>query len=484
MPEDVVIIGAGIGGLTAGAYLAKFGTKVTIVEKSDKPGGYCGSFKRDGYIFDDAVHYINNMGDLGVLRQICRELGLDSELKVIRIDPSDHLRMPDVEFSVYNDIHKTIAELQKAFPSEAIQIERFFTLISNFTFSKLYGQYKQSSFQDILDQHFTSRRLKTALGLFGTTLGLMPDELSGLAALAYYKGSILDGGYHTVGGAQTFADRISGRFQSYGGTIRFSCSVRKILVVHGRAVGVELEDGTRISSKVVISNCDATQTFTKLLSDEDGVSGLRKTVENLRPSLSNVIVYLGLKGGLTGVPNCCNFWYFPFSDYRDASIDITVDSRVNGFLHISFPSLHDKSMAPIDCENIMLFAGAAFKDQKYWSEHKQEIMEIMIKRAEHVLGGLQERIKLKFIATPQTLLRYTQNREGAYRGWAPTLTQTKLGLIPQKTPIDGLILAGHWITTPIGHGGVSMVAISGRNAARLSMGQLKKRSTAEVVSKR
>ncbi len=475
LEKDVVIIGAGIGGLTAGAYLAKAGINVTIFERSSKPGGYCGSFSREGFIFDDAVHYINNMGSKGMLRQICEELGLLDRLRIIRIDPSDHLEMQGIRFSVFNDIGKTVSVLQNIFKKEQKSIADFFEMVKNFDFLKLYARYHQKSFQDILDEYFQSIELKTALGIFGATLGLLPDQLSALAALAYYRGSILDGGYHPIGGAQQFANVLADRFESYGGKLELKTSVKKILITnHGNIKGVELKDGSRVRSRAVISNCDATQTFTLLIDQKHISSDFRKSIFALKPSLSNFIVYLGIRGEIShDVPRCCNLWYLPFDDYRKTSVDITLDDRPDGFVHISFPSLHDRTMAPTGYHNIMIFTGASFKDKDYWESNKNRLTDVLIERASHTIPDLKNRIAIKFPATPHTLLKYTFNREGSYRGWAPTIEQSKLGLVPQKTMIRGLFLAGHWITTPIGHGGVSMVAQSGKNAARSVLSFLK-----------
>ena len=125
---DVIVIGSGIGGLTAGAYLAKSGFKVLIVERAKKVGGYCGSFTRNGFTFDEAVHYVNNLGPTGFLRAICHELNIEQILEVITIDPSDRLIMPGICITIYHDVTRTIKELSGLFPEESTAIRKFFNL--------------------------------------------------------------------------------------------------------------------------------------------------------------------------------------------------------------------------------------------------------------------------------------------------------------------------------------------------------------------
>ena len=123
---DVIVIGAGIGGLTAGTYLGKAGLKVLIVERAEKVGGYCGSFNYEGYRFDEAVHYINHMRQGGILNRISHELGVDELVKIISIDPSDRLLMPSFSTAIYHDWKKTVQELSEIFHQESKSIHFFF----------------------------------------------------------------------------------------------------------------------------------------------------------------------------------------------------------------------------------------------------------------------------------------------------------------------------------------------------------------------
>lgn len=375
--------------------------------------------------------------------------------------------MPGLRIAIYRDVQRTVQELQDAFPSDAKGIQDFFRLIVDFDFSSLYVKYKDSVFQQLLDAFIQEESLKTALGAFATTMGLPAHRLSALAALAYYKGSVLDGGYHAIGGAQAFSNALREQFERSGGELILSHSVERILTRLKGVAGVQLDDGTRLNSAFVISNCDATQTFLHLLSQDVVDTCLTKTVRDLTPSASTFIVYLGIETSLEGkIPPCCNLWHVPYTKIPNGALDITRNQNSNGFVHIALSSLHDKTIVPRGCESLILFSGASFKDSSYWSENKTRCMETLIQRATHVIPELENSIRIKIPATPHTLFRYTLNREGAYRGWDPTPEQTKWGLVPQKTGVTGLYLVGHWVTTPVGNGGVSMVAQSGKNAAK------------------
>lgn len=465
---DVIIIGSGIGGLTTGTYLAQAGFKTLIIERHEKVGGYCGSFSFNGYRFDEAVHYLNHMRRGGLLRGICDELGVSDILPVTSIDPSDRILMPGLEIRMHRDWRRTADGLSSVFREDKDAIHNFFSLINNFRFSELYVKYKDFSFQDLLDISFKDERLKTVLGLCATTLGLPPHELSALAALAYYKGSILDGGYHPVGGAQAFADAFKSKFQQFGGTLFLKKTVVRIVIKSNRVEGVQLDDGSYFSADTIVSNADATLTFNKLIDAKQLKDERLRKINSLQPSLSMVIVYLGIDTVLIPeTPDCCNLWYFPYKNFKEASMDIVLDDRLDGWVHIGLSSLHDRTMAPEGGEALTVFCGASYMTFEYWQENKQRLGNVVFERACRAIPKIRGHIKVNLVASPHTLYRYTLNREGAYRGWNTTPEQSRWGLVKQKDDdIEGLYLVGHWVTTPVGNGGVSTVAKLGRNIAK------------------
>lgn len=465
---DVVVVGSGIGGLVAGCYLVKNGLRTIIVERHDKVGGYCGSFSKDGHTFDEAVHYINHMSKGGILRKICEDLDIMKDFELITVDPSDILFMPGLRIAIYHNISRTIDEMASIFPDERLGLQKFFDLIANFNFFSLYSKYSRSTFQDILNEFFKSNKLKTCLGMFSLILGLTPKELSGLAALAYYRGSILDGGHHPRGGAQKFSDTLAGFFKKHGGEIILKKSVEKILVENNTAVGVVLDNGLIINSSYVLANCDVTTLYTNLIEKEFVSDQFLTQLNSMHTSTSNFLVYLGLNKSIrSSLPMCSNLWYFPYESFAGADVDITKDDRKDGFVHIALSSAHDPTLAPSPGETIILFSGASFQNKDYWAANKERLMDILIARAEKVIPNLSSLIRIKFSATPQTLHRYTLNRNGAYRGWEITSKQNNnFSLVGQRSFINNLFLAGHWVTTPVGNGGVSMVADMGKIAAK------------------
>ena len=125
---DVIIIGAGISCLVCGCYLAKAGMKVLIVEQHYKPGGYCTSFKRKGFVFDAAAHSFGSYRIGGNFRKILKELHVDELIKINRFNPSDIIMTPEFKIIFWNDIKDTIDNLSDIFPSERKNIINYYKI--------------------------------------------------------------------------------------------------------------------------------------------------------------------------------------------------------------------------------------------------------------------------------------------------------------------------------------------------------------------
>ena len=194
---DVVIIGAGIGALVCGCYLAKAGLKVLIVEQHTKPGGYCTSFNRKGFKFDVGVHYLGSLRQNGILFTILRDLDLLGKIEFLRCDIIDKIVSPRKTLFIWRNNKKTIEELIMHFPKEKENIINFFEFVINEDFLQISAKTKRASFKELLDYIFIDYRLKSILSmmLLGC-LGLPPSKTSALIAVILYREFIFDGGYY------------------------------------------------------------------------------------------------------------------------------------------------------------------------------------------------------------------------------------------------------------------------------------------------
>jgi phytoene dehydrogenase-like protein len=464
---DVIIIGAGIGGLVCGCYLAKTGLKVLIVEKNAQPGGYCTSFTRGRHHFDSAIHYIGGV-KTGSLSRILSELELCGELEFNQCDPSDQVILPDSQVYVRANPFETINEFKKQWKEEASNIENFFKFAMQSDIISVYRKTIEVNFREFLDTFFRDNNLKSSIGvLLLGNMGLPPSKISAFAAIVFFREFLLDPGYYPHGGMQKFADCLLTKFRQFGGEAIFLTEVTEILAENNKATGVVTSKNARIYAKVLVSGIDATYVFKSLLRAD---TKEKKVLDTFDPSHSVFIVYLGLKAKLPKVlDKGCNVWLFETEsndDFYD-SLEHNYDSgRILGAMLFS-PSGKEKVLLSQGNSTLEIFATAPFISDYFWKHNKEKITESVICFAEKLVSNLRMNIDVKVSASPTTLKRYTGNVEGAAFGWASTVEQTNSFLFPQYTSIKNLFLVGHWCIMGGGQGGISTVAVSGKKGAEL-----------------
>src|SRR6266403_700878 len=279
---DAVIIGAGIGGLICANLLARAGLRVLLTEQHYMVGGYCSTFRRNGYTFDAATHFYPLLGNPATITgKLLLDLGMTNGW--VKMDPVDHFHFPDgSRFAVAADFDVYLAQLKSEFPEEALALDRFFALVRDVYMLGLLSYfrwrdndrlkpYAEMTVRDALDQHFRSPKLKLLLAADCGHWGSPPSRTSfvfdSMLRLSYFLGN-----YYPRGGSQAFADELALRFEQTGGDILMGSAVRRILASDKTATGVEVAIGPpnarsvrRVNAGVVVSNADLLSSIERLL---------------------------------------------------------------------------------------------------------------------------------------------------------------------------------------------------------------------------
>jgi len=476
---DVIIVGAGIAGLTCANYLAKAGQSVLILEKHYIAGGYSSSFRRKGYYFDAAAHYLSSCRPSGQVGRLLADHNLNDRLELMRFDPSDVVITPEYTVSIRTELGALINEFQRLFPHEARGIEQLFTFIAETDSVSLYVALKKLTFLDVLDEYLKDFKLKAVIGILLGNIGLPSSKASALAGVFLFREFIFDGGYYPKGGMQAFCDVLVDKFKEYGGTISFLSPVESIGVANSKVQGTAIKGGQFIKARYVISTADPHQTFLKMVTGYSINGELHKRLVTSKPSISAFMMHIGTKRSLKDVVShrCC-MWYYPGYDIDECYLD-WLEGRPNfdrGFVFASAPSFHDSSLAPKGKDSLQLIIGSPYMSRDYWQKEKDRIADKVIKMTENFIPGLSKNIEIQLIATPVTLVKYTSNYKGAMYGWASTPDQVGECRFPETTPVEGLYMSGHWAGPPAGQGGIPMVVYSGRNVARIVLRDLRKDS--------
>jgi phytoene dehydrogenase-like protein len=455
---DVAIVGAGIGGLSCGALLAKRGLKVLVVEQHYLAGGYCTSFPRKGHsTFDAGVHDISGLGPKGPVRFLLRELGIENELEFKRVT-SEYV-FPNIRFTVPHDWKDFVNVLSRHFPEEKENISAFFDEMKGIyddmymdidlrngvigppqtveemmkypLTHKYLFRWLNKSYLEMLDKYFSDARLKEILC---TLTGYLTEDPKALQAfsMAPIFGYYFDGGYYPKRGSQALADALVSVIRNNGGSVVLNTRVSRIMVKDGAAYGISTEVTPPRRARtdiykagIVISNADVRRTFLHIIEPGSLPPDFLKRIQNIEPSTSAFMVFLSL-------------------DYDPSLTTLTFYTPNTGpAVGVAIPSKLDPGLAARGGSAMTIVTLIPNSDAKKWDRNapeyaarKEKFMEQLIDTATHLLPDLRSHIVYNEAATPATFLRYTSSNEGAIYG--PKLGQT----LPFKSPIRNLYLVG------------------------------------------
>ncbi|MFH0947198.1 MAG: NAD(P)/FAD-dependent oxidoreductase [Planctomycetota bacterium] len=491
---DVIVIGGGMGGLSAATHLSVKGLKVLLLEQHHKVGGCTSSFSRDEFNFDVALEEMCGGGGDGLLNRLLREAGVYEKIDLIPIPELYRTIYPGLDFTCPGDLEGAVRAFSEKWPEEREGIEEFFELMGDIyeDLSELQEIYRKGSFakfltlalvpfrqnslmlnynktlQQVMDERLKDPALKAALSQHWFFYGPPPSRLWAPVFLLANYAYLTDGAWHIRGSSQALANAYAERIVETGGEVRAGTRVTSIQVEEGRVVGVETEYGDRLRSRYVISSADPFQTFFRLLSEEDSPAEVREQISSMEPSNSFVGVYLGLDvmPGYFGITD--HEVYYNTSFDTDAMYDAMMEGRFKeGLISMTFyGSLRDGFYAPPGKSVLVLHAYSRFEgwptEREPYGWAKEDMAEALLDLAEKVLPDLREHIEVQETITPVTIQEFTMQQGGVPYGW--NFTPEQWERLPNRTPIDGLYLAGSW-TRP-SHG-VAGAQVSGHQAARL-----------------
>jgi phytoene dehydrogenase-like protein len=479
---EVVVIGAGLGGLAAAAHLATRGVAVTVLEAHERPGGYATTFDRGGFTFEVGLHLLDAVGPGQPGRLVLDALGIgDLDL----LSPA-HLRReiwPDHDLRVPQGLPAYLDLLGGHFPAEREGIARLADLAQ-----RLHGEstaldsplprgafdtagslgplspLARSTAGAVVDAHIGNPRLRALLDLFASGwLGLPLDRLSAIQWLIPWYSYHALGGSYPRGGSPALSLALAAVVARAGGSVRLNTPARRIHVRRGRVTGVELETGEILDTRAVVSNVSPQQTFGQLVDPAAVEPRYLARLARMEPSVSCFKVWLGIDSPIDGAHEYDTYLAPSYEPRLDGAIDPSTAA-----ISVVLPTRLTSGLAP---PSRAIVSMSMLVSSRAWSAAEAAqpglralAADTLIDRVETaLLPGLRARIEAREIATPATFERFTRNPGGSVYGWAARVDQCGAARLDHGTPIDGLHLAGAW-TRP--GGGFTSVLRSGLRTAR------------------
>ncbi len=500
---DVIVIGAGLSGLTAAAYLSKEGAHVLVCEQGSQVGGLFNSFRREGYQFDGGIKAVENsavmmpmLAQLGLLERISFQRSPIALITGGCVQPVRGFGNVEAYFSLLNSLFpgeqnglrsvlsdtQAVFELLDAmlcFPipffdrpgvgneARSAWIKNHGSVISRFP---RVAALMNRELHSYLQKHLTHS------GLINLLSDLFPDGTSAFFGLGYFR-MFLDY-YYPDGGIQAIPNTLAEAIQGWGGEIRLHTRVVRVLLAGKQACGVRLENGEEVRAGYVIAASDLRQALTRLLPDDLLPARFERKMRQAGVSHSVFNVFLGVNLPVEhfNLHGCQHIFYAP--DLNGISEADRIN-RPDYFAHvpqeISIPCLHQPDLAPPGKTGINISAMASWQFQGGWEQASAEYAALkercardLISALEKQFPGLSEHIELCISATPRTIAALTSNEQGAIMGWSYHRQHTlPRGAFYQMrsavlTPVPRLLAAGHWAFSP---GGSPVAVLTGKLAA-------------------
>lgn len=480
MTKKIIIIGAGIAGLSAGCYAEMNGYDAVIFELHNKPGGVCTSWNRKGFTFDYCIHNLVGTGNTGV-KPVWDELHALKGTKII-----NHPVFASVEdmggntLNIYTDLDKLEGHLKEIAPEDSKVIEEyvsagnslegagFFSMGMGGTTSKLkilphilsimkWGKITLADYSE----RFSNEFIKKAFPHFqynipGSELPMFPH----LLFLAGFKSGDLG---WPVGGSLEFSKRIEKRFTELGGEIHYRAPVEKITVENGTAVGVVLADGTEHRADIIISAADGHETIYEMLNG--------KYTNDLIDSYYNsyideqsfgLTVYLGLNRDISCEPHAISL-------ILDEPVKLELKEVDSLYLELFDPSTgltpEGKSVIKVVTEGSYSYWKGLRVDMEKYRQEKEVVYKKVLEILEKRFHGITEQVEVFDVTTPVTVERFTCNFHGL-QPWPVQKGEMKImmnGLSKTLPDLKNFYMAGQWAGAMIG---ISNAAITGRNVVK------------------
>ncbi len=500
---DIVIIGAGISGLTSAALLSKAGLKVCVLELNSQPGGYLAKIEKDGFTFDAAIHWLNNCDSKGFVTKIFKLIGDDHPVAT----PQKRIKRfigDNFDYLLTSNPDELKNDFIKDYPDKKRSINRFFSAAKNIYlnldgFNKLLRSGETMSFAEKIRYHvnrfkfaipfikyvgFTGKRGKTTginlyfkADIFHKDFKNESDLLSCIIPVGWAYNN--DFQKPPTGGSHTYPEWLTYIIGYYGNKVIYNARALKILTNNSDCDSIIFEykkHRHQLFCKQIIAACDMSQVYEIMMPRRFVSPKLLEKLEKADIYSSAFIVYVFLN---------CPAEDFGFNEeiisfMNDNQEDIIDEQQEFGNCEITVfsQSARDKTSAPPGSGSLTIMIPAWFNSNNRWQTEVdkngnlvrgEKYKELKKQYAEALITRVQEKLEkdirkniIKYeAATPITLWRYTENRLGSMMGIKPGRKNVLSGIAHYKTPVKGVYMSGHW--SELG-GGVPIAVKASLNA--------------------
>lgn len=443
-PKSVIVIGSGIGGITAATHLARRGLHVTVVEKNPRPGGRCDRLSRDGHHFDTGptlfvmpLLYEAEFRALGI--------SMHEQLDLQRVDPTYHLVFDNgSRLALTSDMRSMQAQLESMQPGSFQALLRYLheggqhyqlvlDKLVNHNFHKLSDLFSVQNLALLfrlrpltnhyrnMSVYFDDPRLKAAFTFQDIYMGLSPFEAPATFSMMPYT-ELAHGIWYPKGGMYSVVECLMKLGRQAGVEFNFNSTVEQIDTNSNHAQGVRLADGSRLKADILIANADLPYVYQHLLPQDR----MAKALARKQLSCSAISFFWGVD---KTYPDLGPHTLFLADDYREnfKRIDRDLGLPANPNIYVHTPTRLDPSMAPQGQDTLTAIVPVGHLNEngkQNWGQLRDEARQHVFRRLRTLgITDFESHIKFEETYTPLSWRKRYNLVRGATHGLSHTLTQ-------------------------------------------------------------
>ena len=469
----VIVIGAGLGGLSAAAHLAKSGFHVDVFERHHTPGGYANSFVRDGFEFDASLHALSGIGpegNRGPCYRLLEACGVAQKIQFLPIKEFYASVFPDFRATIPFGWEAAEEAYCRQFPHERKGIKRLMRFMRNMfkemkiitgephtldliTFP-LRGRHVIRSagltLAQAMDREISEPGLKALFCSVWGYYGLPPSRLSFLLFALANANYIEYGPYHIKGTSQALANAFVAAIEENGGTVHLRSGVKKIEVSGHTVTGILTEHGDWFPADYIVCNANPIHCCYDLIGPGKVPVRYLNGLGEGHIAVSTFNVYLGLDCRAEDLGLVTHELFVSESYDLDEHYRAMFRIGRQKYYVITTYNASDPDFSPAGTAAVVL---TGLHDYDAWSripperyvETKNRMAAEMIEAADEIVPGIRKHIVVMEVATPITNMRYTGNPGGSILGFDYDLTGSPMLRLSNRGPLKGLFFANAWV---------------------------------------